>query len=263
MSLAALDVSDWTKGKVVWVCLGLIAKVQGCGCSSLLVHLFIFSTNRSRRILKGVWHYTNLLIKSWDTIISDFNPAEIISLYLRSKSLQVTHYILVILGFFSLLTSWNPHWILVSTNRTLTWSKYVIPLLLCGVTFQERRVRSFPPPDQCQQGGRVTRETVSRRPYVQTPLEASIQPVPELLSFCFAMGQLVTANVQYLWPASFWSLEIIYFEVRAACVWNYRLAGHMRYNKYFLSGIFSKIRLEKVISPSFLALQSENHVEPC
>lgn len=96
MSLAFLDVLDWTKGKVVWVCLGLIAKVQG----SLVIHLFIFSTNRSRRILKGVWLFNNLPIKSWDTIISDFNPAEIISLYLDSKSLQITQRILLIFRIF-------------------------------------------------------------------------------------------------------------------------------------------------------------------
>lgn len=35
----------------------------------------------------------------------------------------------------------------------------------------------FPPPDQCQRGGRVTRETVSRRPPVQTSVPAYMQPV--------------------------------------------------------------------------------------
>lgn len=43
--------------------------------------------------------------------------------------------------------------------------------------FKRQEFEVFPPPAQCQQGGRVTRETVSRRPQVQAPLAASIRPV--------------------------------------------------------------------------------------
>lgn len=44
-------VPDWTKGKVVWACLRLIARVQG----SLLLNVFIFPTNRRGTVLNLVW----------------------------------------------------------------------------------------------------------------------------------------------------------------------------------------------------------------